>query len=246
MENQKYTYVILDQKTNMLPEFNVIRSTAAWVDYMKQSCKLRARIFFDEGMVPEDQISSDGLFIDRFDELSTHFLCFDRQKLVGAIRLKILSKNFFEIESCILESFEEFGYRHHHKVIKDYYRELINEEKKILEYSKLIVEEDYRLFKNPESTIALSLFSFSRFFVERNKIDEQVLSRGNKYQTKKVYHKLGFEFLKDKETGENLKPFWKYGDENDIMICSKYSKLFMRISEKFQSLFNNSITIIKK
>lgn len=245
MEDKRYTYIILEQKTNILPEYNVIRSTAAWVDYMKTACKLRGKIFLDEGLVPEDKISPDGLLIDRFDEISTHFLCFDGNKLIGAMRGKILSKNFFEIESCLLESFEEFKCRHHYKMLHNTYQNLINEDKKILEYSKLIVDENYRLFRNPESTVALSFFSFSRFYFGRNKAYEQFITRGNKYQTKGVYHKIGYKFFKD-DKGDTLPSFWKYGDMNDLMRCNKFSNLLIRISEKFRDKFEHSITIIKK
>lgn len=241
-----FTYIILDQKTNTLPEYNVILSTSAWGDYLKKACKLRARIFLDEGMIPKEEISQDGVLVDHFDEISSHFLCFDKYSIVGAVRAKVLTKNFFDIESCIIDNFEEFGYKHHLKVLKEEYKRLMDQKMNIIEYSKLIVDEDYRLFKCPESTVAISLLSFTRFFYERNNGNVMFIGRGNKYQTKGIYQKMGYDFFIDPETGEIMQPFWKFGDMNDLMVNKGFSSLFIRVSEKFKNNFNNAITMLKK
>lgn len=203
-----------------------------WNEWMERACRARAKVFLDEGLIKPNALTQDGRLTDRFDPLSVHFLSCDGDQVVGCMRMLHLNVNGSLREGYLEHVFRSLKLDHHREIYDKALHKSLHGRQGIVEFSRLAVDENYRLFRNIRSRVALSLLAAGHFYITDNKVKHLFITRGNKYQTKNIYERMGFQIMMN-SNGKPLEPFWKHGDMNDLMhmALEDFTDFFMRMAK---------------
>ena len=123
-----------------------------------------------------------------------------------------------------------------------------NRKRKIVEVSRLIVAEEYRRFRDPNSIVSLGLFTLTYSYAFDSKVNDAFIIQGNKYKTGRIYERLGFSYLKDKETNKQLDPFFEFDDICSLMYIdlSEPSEMFLKFINDMKAVYLKAPIIVKE
>lgn len=200
----------------------IIEDNSLWWSYLKEVCRLRGDIFFTEGLLDKEDLTRDGCETDVYDKLATHFLAIENEKVVGTVRMVdslSLDKNLKEIPSQIL--FQKLGLQKYETALQYLLAELKQKNRRVVECSRLVIDEAYRRFRNVHSQVAISLITSIAWFCSENHIDDMIITSGSKYKTSTIYKRIGFNPIFDFNDRCPLEPFYykRFNDYSELMHC---------------------------
>ncbi|MGM0567629.1 MAG: N-acyl amino acid synthase FeeM domain-containing protein [Elusimicrobiota bacterium] len=239
-------FVILMHSENMPPDKKALKDAALWNYYLKEACRLRAKVFLDASMVEEKDLLEDGVLKDKFDHNSTHFICMEDEKAIGAMRMTELGDGNELKEGYSMHVFKELKCSGHEKAFGDFLKELNKKRKKIAEFSKLAIKKEHSVFRDPKNIISVKLMALSYFYLKENNYHDVFITQGNKNETKKLYIRMGFEKIR-RNGNSLLGSFDKYGDENDLMYLdlNKADENIIEFINEFREVYNESEKIVR-
>jgi len=201
---------------------SIIEDDSLWWSYLREVCRLRGDIFFTEGLLDKEDLTKDGRETDVYDKLATHFLAIENEKVVGTVRMVdslSLDKNLKEMPSQIL--FPKLGLQKYETALQYLLAELVKKNRRVVECSRLVIEEAYRRFRNVHSQVAISLMTSVAWFCSENHIDDMIITSGSKYKTSTIYKRIGFNPIFDFNDRCPLEPFYykRFNDYSELMHC---------------------------
>jgi len=215
--------VILAQHETIFAEnSSIIEDNSLWWSYLREVCRLRGDIFFTEGLLDKEDLTKDGRETDVYDKMATHFLAIENEKVVGTVRMVdslSLDKNLKEMPSQIL--FQKLGLQKYETALQYLLAELKQKNRRVVECSRLVIDEAYRRFRNVHSQVAISLITSIAWFCSENHIDDMIITSGSKYKTSTIYKRIGFNPIFDFNDYCPLGPFYyeKFNDYSELMHC---------------------------
>ena len=200
----------------------IIEDDSLWWSYLKEVCRLRGDIFFTEGLLDKEDLTKDGRETDVYDKLATHFLAIENEKVVGTVRMVdaiSLDKNLKEMPSQIL--FQKLGLQKYETALQHLLAELKQKNRRVVECSRLVIDEAYRRFRNVHSQVAVSLMTSVAWFCSENHMDDMIITSGRKYKTSTIYKRIGFNPVFDFNDHRPLELFYykRFNDYSELMHC---------------------------
>lgn len=243
-------FVILDQTPPKYTQGNmkIIRDSSLWKKYLDELCILRGKVYIEEGLYSDDILTSDGKFEEKWDPISMHTIAVDNGKVIGGLRVTLLSENGLCYDGEIDYFLKKPNLEKHTRAFYAMLHNLSNSGKKIMEVSRLFVKEEYRRFRKPESNVGLGLIILTYSYFTDNKVDGVFIIQGNKYKTGRIYEKMGFVCLEDIDEKKPLEPFFEFDDICSLMYMdtSRISKLFLKFVDDMKREQLNITIICKK
>lgn len=229
----------------------IIEDNSLWWSYLKEACRLRGEVFHTEGLLDGKNLTKDGRETDEYDELGTHFLAIENEKVVGTVRmteLLSLDKDLKEMPSQIL--FQKLGLQKHETALQYLVAELKQKNRRVVECSRLVIDEAYRRFRNVHSQVAISLITSVAWFCSENHIDDMIITSGAKYKTSTIYKRIGFNPIFDFNDRRPLEPFYyeKFNDYSELMHCpvKKGIKNLSGFMDKLRPVYQRAKIIRKR
>jgi len=219
-----------------------------WKRYLDELCILRGKVYIEEGLYSEKILTAEGKFEEKWDPFSMHTIAIDEGNVVGGVRVTLLSENGKYYDGEIDHFLKKLNLPKHADTFYSMLHSLGNRRRKIVEVSRLIVAEEYRRFRNPNSIVSLGLFTLTYSFAFDNKINDAFIIQGNKYKTGRIYERLGFSYLEDKETKKPLKPFFEFDDICSLMYIdlNEASQMFLKFINDMKTVYLKTPIIAKK
>ena len=226
----------------------VVKDPHLWQKYLDELCILRGRVYIDEGLYSDRILTEDGKFEEKWDSLSTHTIALDNGKVVGGVRVTLLSENGRFYDGEIDYFLKKLKLEKHARSFYAILHSLGNRKRKVIEVSRLIVAEEYRRFRNPKSKVSLGLFTTTYSYVLDNKVNDAFIIHGNKYKTGRIYEKIGFTPLQDIDDKKPLDPFFEFDDICTLMNfdLSQPSEIFLKFINDMREVYLNTTIITKK
>ena len=227
---------------------NIIENTQLWNKYLNQLCALRGMVYIEEGLYSEKILTADGKFEEKWDPISLHTIAIDGERVVGGVRVTLLSENGKYYDGEIDHFLKKLNLPKHADTFYSMLHSFGNRKRKIVEVSRLIVAEEYRRFRDPNSIVSLGLFTLTYSYALENKINDAFIIQGNKYKTGRIYERLGFSYLENKETKKPLEPFFEFDDICSLMYIdlSEPSKMFLKFIDDMKAVYSKTPIIIKE
>ena len=245
-------FIILDQTPPKYIQDNmkIIRDSNLWKKYLDELCILRGKVYIEEGLYTNDILTSDGKFEEKWDHISIHAIALDNGKIIGGIRVTLLSENGLCYDGEVDYFLKKLNLKKHARTFNTMLNGLSNSGKKVVEISRLFVAEEYRRFRNPQSNVALGLFTLTYSYLSDHKVDAVFIIQGNKYKTSRIYEKIGFSCLEDIDGKKPLEPFFEFDDICSLMYIymdkSHISELFLKFVDEMKPIQLNTTIIGKK
>lgn len=244
-----FEYLILDQPDSKIVRdaAQIIQDNDLWDRYLRDICLLRGKVYINEGLYTGEILTQDGQFKEEWDTNSVHFAVLDNGKVVGSVRLTFLQQGE-TIRSAEISNFlKKFNLQKHANTFNYLLSDLSKRGRKVIEASRLIVEEEYRRFKNIHSQVSLVLFTMIYSYAMENGVNDGFIIQGNKYRTSDIYERMGFRIARDIETNITLEPFFDADDICQLMHLEYecVTQLYLRYIKKFKPIYDKA-KIIKR
>ncbi len=243
-------FIILDQlpPNNIKSNLNIIQNTQLWNKYLDELCALRGRVYIEEGLYSQKILTADGKFEEKWDPISLHTIAIDGENVVGGVRVTLLSENGNYYDGEIDHFLKKLSLPKHADTFYSMLHNLGNKKRKIVEVSRLIVAEEYRRFRDPNSIVSLGLFTLTYSYAFENRINDAFIIQGNKYKTGRIYERLGFSYLQNRETNKPLEPFFEFDDICSLMYIdlSEPSDMFFKFINDMKHVYLKTPIIVKE
>jgi len=244
-----FEYLILDQPDSKIVRdaAQVIQDNDLWDRHLRDICLLRGKVYINEGLYTGEILTGDGQFKEEWDTDSVHFAVLDNGKVVGSVRLTFLQQGE-TIRSAEISNFlKKFNLQKHTDTFNYLLSNLSKRGRKVIEASRLIVEEEYRRFKNIHSQVSMVLFAMIYSYAIENGVNDGFIIQGNKYRTSDIYERMGFRIVRDIEANITLEPFFDADDICQLMHLEYecVTQLYLRYIKKFKSIYHKA-KIIKR
>lgn len=243
-------FIILDPAS---PKFiqggmKIIRDSRLWKKYLDELCILRGKVYIEEGLYSKEILTSDGRFEEKWDPVSMHIIAVDNSKVIGGVRVTLLSENGLYYDGEIENFLQKLNLEKHAQTFHAILHDLGNRGRKVIELSRLIVAEEYRRFRNPRSKVSLGLFTVAYSYYLESKVNDAFIIQGNKYKTGQIYQKLGFSQVEDIREKKPLDPFFEFDDICSLMYfdLSQPSKLFLKFTNSMKDAYLNATIIVNQ
>ena len=152
--------ILAQSNAKFSKDAQVIQDDSLWCSYLKQVCRLRGEVFFNEGLINIENLTEEGLEKDDYDEIGTHFLIVDSEEVVGTVRLIELLSLADNLKVLPVQTlFRKLNLENYEVALQYLINESIKNNRKIAECSRLVVKEEHRRFKNIHSQVAISLMT---------------------------------------------------------------------------------------
>ncbi|MCM8773600.1 MAG: GNAT family N-acetyltransferase [Candidatus Omnitrophica bacterium] len=237
-------YLILEQK-----ELELIRESSQivcdndlWEHCLKEICLLRGKVYREEGLYDESVLTKDGELREDCDRYSIHISALDNGKVVGAVRITPLRQGEELKNIEINYFFKKFNLPRHAHTFNYLLNQLFINNKKVAEVSRLVVDEEYRRFRNVHSQVGIVLITMCYSWGLENQISDAFIVQGNKYCTSDIYERLGFRIVRDIETKIPLEPFFDGSDICQLMHLNlnNPTALFIKFVDKFKPIYQSA------
>lgn len=243
-------FVILDQTPPryIQSEMKIIRDSRLWKKYLEELCRLRGKIYIEEGLYSKEILTSDGKFEEKWDPISMHTIAVDNGKVIGGLRVTLLSENGLYYDGEISYFLEKLNLEKHARTFYTMLHDFGKRGRKVIEISRLIVAEEYRRFRNPKSKVSLGLFAVTYSYYLESKVNDVFIIQGNKYKTGHIYKKMGFSQVEDIDEKKPLEPFFEFDDICSLMYVdiSQASELFLKLINTMKHAYLNTTIIVKE
>lgn len=242
-------YLILDQPYSKVARngAQIVQDNDLWDRYLRDMRLLRGRVYIDEGLYAKEILSQDGQFKEPWDTESIHIVALDNGKVIGAVRITFLNREktikSFEITN-ILNKFK----LHRHVNLYNYLlSDLSKRGRKATEVSRLIVQEEYRRYRNIHSEVSATLITMCFIYGLENGVNDAFVIQGNKYRTSDIYTRMGFIRVKDIKSNIDLVPFFDGDDICQLMhLRLEYpTPFFIKLMKIFKPSYDKA-KIIKR
>jgi hypothetical protein len=208
---------------------------------------LRGRIYIDEGLYAKEILSQDGQFKEPWDTESVHIAALDNGKVVGSVRITFVNREKTIKSFEITKILNKFKLYRHVSAFNCLLSDLSKRGRRVTEVSRLIVQEEYRRYRNIHSEVSGALIAMCYLYGLENGVDDAFVIQGNKYRTSDIYTRMGFIRVKDIKTNINLVPFFDGDDICQLMhLRLEYpSPFFMKLMKIFKPPYDKA-KIIKR
>lgn len=242
-------FVILDQTPpkHLLEKMKIVRDSNLWRKYLDQLCILRGKVYVEEGLYSDDILTRDGKFEEEWDPISMHIIAVDNGKVVGGLRVTLISENGLYYDGEIEHFLKKLNLKKHARAFHIMLYDLGDRGRKVIEISRLIVAEEYRRFRNPKSMVSLGLFTITYSYFLQHNVSDVFIIQGNKYKTGRIYEKIGFSPLKDIDRKKPLQPFYEFDDICTLMYFdpSQPSDIFLKFINMMKETYLNTTIVVK-
>lgn len=243
-------FLILDQTfpKNIQTNLKVIRDPDLWKKYLDELCRLRGRVYIEEGLYAKEILTADGRFEEKWDSASMHTIAMDDGKVVGALRITLLSEKGHYFDGEIEHFVKKLNLKKHGRAFHVMLHDFGSRGRKVIEISRLIIAEEYRRFRSPSSKISIGLFTLTYLYFLERQVNDVFIIQGNKYKTGRIYEKIGFTPLEDIDEKKPLEPFLEFDDICLLLYFDpkQASKLFMKFINEMREVYLNTTVVVKE
>ena len=242
-------YIILDQPASriMRKAPQIVEDSDLWEGYLRDMRLLRGKIYIDEGLYAKRILSQDGQFKEPWDDESVHIVALDEGKIIGAVRITFLQRGETVRNAEISVSLKKLNLHRHIDAFNCLLSDLNQRGRKLSEVSRLIVQEEYRRYRDIHSEVSATLITMCYLYGLDNGVNDCFVIQGNKYKTSDIYARMGFIRIKDVKTDIDLVPFFDGDDICQLMhLRLEYPTLFFRkLMKTFKAEYDKA-KIIKR
>ncbi|MFC1698585.1 GNAT family N-acyltransferase [Candidatus Omnitrophota bacterium] len=227
---------------------NVVVDPGLWNKYLDQLCKLRGKVYVDEGLYSKEILSKEGRFEEKWDPVSMHTIAVDNGRVIGGLRVSILSENGIYFDGETEYIFKKLNLKKHLRALDVMLDDFTKRKRKVIEISRLVVAEEYRRFRNVKSKVGAGLFTVTYSYFFQEGVNEVLIIQGNKYKTGRIYEKMGFTKVHDVDEKTPLEPFYEFNDICTFMHFdpSQPSQILTKFIEGMKDVYLNSTIIVKQ
>lgn len=243
-------FIILDQTPpkHLQGKMKIITDPGLWKKYLDEICRLRGKIYVEEGLYSNNILTKNGKFEEKWDPISMHVIAVDDGKIVGGLRVTLLSENgtCYEAETEYL--LQKLNLKKHAWAFHAMLDAFTKQSRKVIEITRLVVAEEYRRFRNAKSMVSIGLFTITYSYFVENKVTDVFIVQGNKYKTGHIYDKIGFSQVEDINGKLPLEPFYEYDDICSLMYFNPKnpSEIFLKFINRMNDTYLSSTIIARE